>query len=181
MIQIRDIPGFDGKYVAGSDGAIYSAWNSRHVPRDDLYRLKTRITKFGYECVQLRIAGKSKNFLVHRLIAMTFIGPSDMEVNHTDGVKTNNEASNLEYMTRKENVRHAMRLGLRNHARGDRCARTVLDASVINDIRSEVKKLRANGRAPYGSMSKLAKKYGVTPSALTGIADGHSWKHIQPE
>lgn len=51
----------------------------------------------------------TKYGLVHRLVAMAFLGeiPSDKEINHIDGDKTNNNVSNLEIVTHKENMHHA--------------------------------------------------------------------------
>lgn len=44
---------------------------------------------------------------VHRLVMLAFIGPSELEVNHKDGDKSNNNLSNLEYSTHSENHIHA--------------------------------------------------------------------------
>ena len=53
--------------------------------------------------------------LVHRLVAIAFIGLPDpgQQVNHIDGDKANNRSMNLEWMTAGENIRHAISLG--NH------------------------------------------------------------------
>jgi HNH endonuclease/NUMOD4 motif len=69
----------------------------------------------GYLSVQLWKDGKVRNFLVHVLVAKTFIGPAPkgMEVNHDDGDKSNCALSNLEYLTRADNMKHAYRTGLR--------------------------------------------------------------------
>src|ERR1039457_412514 len=62
----------------------------------------------GYIHTSLKIAGKSKAKLVHRLVAEAFIGPSlGREVNHIDGDKTNNKLTNLEYVIRSQNMQHA--------------------------------------------------------------------------
>ncbi len=53
---------------------------------------------------------------VHRLVCQAFHGPPEtgQEVNHLDGVKTNNSAQNLEWATRSENLKHAHATGLRS-------------------------------------------------------------------
>lgn len=69
----------------------------------------------GYVRVQLWKAGRGRAVLVHRIVAAAFIGPvpDGEEVNHRDGDKKNNAVSNLEYLTRSDNNRHAYRMGLR--------------------------------------------------------------------
>lgn len=56
---------------------------------------------------------------VHTLVAFCFLGPKPegMEINHKDGNPHNNSATNLEYLTPKENVQHAIRNGLRHRSR----------------------------------------------------------------
>jgi hypothetical protein len=74
------------------------------------YRLYNR-TEEGEVNVQL--------FKGHRLVAMYFVprpkvnDSSVLEVNHVDGDKSNNHVSNLEWVTRSENLKHAIRTGLK--------------------------------------------------------------------
>lgn len=71
--------------------------------------LKPRKTNSGYLLVTL----KSKQVLVHRLVAETFILNSDNKpcVNHIDSCRTNNHVNNLEWVTQSENVQHAVKRG----------------------------------------------------------------------
>lgn len=71
----------------------------------------------GYPSIETSVKGKKRRYSVHRLIAMAFLGPCPpgMEVNHKDGVKTNNHIGNLEYVTSSENHLHAYRTGLAKH------------------------------------------------------------------
>jgi hypothetical protein len=72
--------------------------------------------------VNLYRDGKPQHFYVHRLVAEAFIGPipEGFEVNHKDGCKTNANADNLEIVTARQNIQHAIRLGLMSSMRGSR-------------------------------------------------------------
>lgn len=93
-------------YLIDKSGNIYSLKTKRI--------LKPFKNKNGYCIVDIHYNGKSKYCQVHRLVAKTFIpNPLNLEtVNHIDGNKSNNCVSNLEWMSRKDNVNHAWRTGL---------------------------------------------------------------------
>ena len=77
--------------------------------------LKGHIDRCGYRDVLLSENGKTKSYLVHRLILATFKPVSDMEsydVNHKNGNKLDNQLENLEWCTRSENMRHSYETGL---------------------------------------------------------------------
>ena len=76
--------------------------------------VKHQISKNGYVRVELWADGVGKKYLLHRLLAQTFIpNPSDKpQVNHIDGDKLNNSLSNLEWVTQSENQKHAYSTGL---------------------------------------------------------------------
>lgn len=79
--------------------------------------LSPHLTPKGYHRVQIRVDGKPSNRMVHVLVAEVFLGlPQNdrMQVNHKDGIKQNNRASNLEWMTPSENLQHAYENGLRS-------------------------------------------------------------------
>lgn len=71
--------------------------------------LKTNNSKGKYLNVSLYINGIQKNFYVHRLVALEFIlNPTNMtQVNHIDGNKQNNNVSNLEWCSNRENTSHS--------------------------------------------------------------------------
>ena len=68
----------------------------------------------GYYLVTLCHEGVRKNKRIHRLLMEAFVpNPENKkQVNHIDGVKTNNSLSNLEWATSVENTQHAVDLGL---------------------------------------------------------------------
>lgn len=119
----HDIIGYEGSYQVSNLGRVRSL--DRFVPRTlksgkaCTARVSGRILSpgdngAGYLLVQLRNeALGAKTYLVHRLVAVAFIGPcpfADAEVNHLDGVKANNEVWNLEWVSRQGNQIHAYTL-----------------------------------------------------------------------
>lgn len=92
-------------YVITPDGRIYSKRVCRFmIPKD---------TESGYLSVGLS-NGTKTDFGIHRLVALAYIPNPENKpyVNHKDGVKTNNDVSNLEWVTPSENMLHAVSTGL---------------------------------------------------------------------
>lgn len=109
------IKGYEDAYEVSTFGQIRSI--SRVDNRNKLYEgkvLKLRREKQGYLRVGLYKNGKSKVFLVHRLVAEAFIPNKSHKkyVNHKDANKENNRVENLEWCTASENTLHAHSLGL---------------------------------------------------------------------
>ena len=78
--------------------------------------MRTSVTTSGYEMIQLHYDDSWHMHRVHRLVMDAFYDGdhSNLDVNHIDGNKTNNNLENLEFCTRSENVRHAFKTGLKN-------------------------------------------------------------------
>lgn len=78
--------------------------------------LKTQADKKGYHRVRVSIEREKMTFKVHREVAKAFLPNPDSlpQVNHKDGDKENNSASNLEWVTNAENAKHAINMGLWN-------------------------------------------------------------------
>lgn len=69
--------------------------------------------KDGYKLATCKGLSKNGQVRVHKLVAAAYLGDGNgLEVNHIDGNKANNNASNLEYVTSKENSMHAVEIGL---------------------------------------------------------------------
>lgn len=118
--MIKSVEGYEGVYEASSDGFIYSSEGKETYSECNGYRywsrrkLALRPNSAGYSRCSLWLNGSCKEFLVHRLIAKTFIpNPENLPfVNHKDGNKLNNSVSNLEWCSAKGNVNHAFDTGL---------------------------------------------------------------------
>lgn len=96
------------------NGSRYYITDQGHVENKKRHRIKPFDNGHGYLCVGLSSNGERKNFYVHRLVAMMFIdNPLNLpEVNHIDGNKKNNSVKNLEWVSKRENIHHAVKCGL---------------------------------------------------------------------
>lgn len=110
---------------------------------------------------------------IHQLVATVFIGPCPPghEVNHKNGIKTDNRVDNLEYATPTENNKHAVDLGLRWKHRGEAHHSTKLTAQTVEAIRE----LLAQGVR----QATVARRFQVSKSIVNRIKLGRTWKHIQ--
>jgi hypothetical protein len=88
--------------------------NMGTIIRPNGRKASKRPDNIGYLVVSIFINGVMKPFKQHRVIAMTWIdNPYKLpEVNHKDGIKTNNGADNLEWTSHQDNIIHAHKLGL---------------------------------------------------------------------
>jgi hypothetical protein len=97
---------FFQNYTITKDGFIYSKKTGRVI--------KSHLTNAGYLGCELWFKGRYKKALVHRVVAIKYIeNPKGKpQVNHINGIKTDNRVSNLEWVTRSENQIHAYKTGL---------------------------------------------------------------------
>jgi hypothetical protein len=101
------IEGFQG-YWASSTGEIISTKQDEPI-------VMSEFDQVGYRKTTLYTQSKQKHYRVHRLVASTFFETPDLDanrndrlqVNHIDGCRSNNRASNLEWVTQDENGYHA--------------------------------------------------------------------------
>lgn len=166
----KDIPGYEGRYQASTEGRIRSCtWIQECVPRDGKREytrvhkgrvLKTCIGSNGYRYVGLRASADSSNSKyepVFHLVARTFLGPrpAGAEICHANGEKDDCRLENIRYDTRTENRIDVYRLG------GKYGKLTVEQAL-------EIKERIKRGQ----SIRSIAKDYGVSWTAVYYIREG---------
>lgn len=107
----KPIPGYEGRYEVSDHGRVWSC-KARAV-------LKPNRMIHGYLCVHLYSGGKRSRTVktLHQLVAQGFIANPDnrREVNHKNFNREDNRVENLEWVSRKENVAHALAAGRRVH------------------------------------------------------------------
>ena len=87
--------------------------------------LKPSLDKYGYYRITLSNNGKRKSYYVHRLVARAYLKKySDkLQVNHKNGIKTDNRIENLEMVTLQENIKHSIETGLKPKLKRDKYGR----------------------------------------------------------
>ena len=129
-------------------------------------KLKGETTKDGYIRVTLSRENTQKRKLVHRLVAECFIKKDNHKkiVNHIDGVKSNNQADNLEWCTSSENEVHSYDiLGKVNPIRK-------LESADVFDIRRNC--IKGTGRLNRGNVESFELKYNVCKSTILNVLKG---------
>ena len=171
-VQAEDwkfIEGFDGLYKISRSGEVISKKFERETGALCWMLKKTRIGKIGYPVVRLECARKGKKgqeYYIHRLLGTAFVeNPHEKaQINHKNGIKTDNRLENLEWVTPKENIRHAFKTGLSRQI-GETCYQAKLSEQ---DVLA----------TPYSS----ANCFWVTPPALyfariarTSCSESFAW------
>ena len=115
----KDVIGFESHYEVSDYGRVkrkkgLTYYKDGRVAQFSETILKPTINHKGYERVYLSIGSKKYSKYVHREVAKAFIEnpKGKLTVNHIDCDKRNNRASNLEWMTNQENIRHAFENGI---------------------------------------------------------------------
>lgn len=169
---MKDIPGYEGLYAVTTDGRVWSYPKHWHKRSHSGKWLSASITKGGYAKVSLRKQKNAKHYLVHRLVALTYIDKPDGKpaINHKDGEKLNNCVDNLEWCTWKENDDHARSTGLKNPVVGVAVASSKLTESIVRSIKERF--------AKGDTQASLAKRYGVTRQTVHAIVHNKTWKEV---
>lgn len=164
------VPGYNGDYSISSIGRIMSKKFGK------IRHMNPSINSAGYPYVGLSLNGSVKNHRIHRLVASAFISnPSNKpEVNHLNGDVTDSRVENLEWVTAKENTRHAFDvLGRKmRQLKGSLNPNAKLTEDIVRSIRESI----SSGRT---TRAQTARSLGITKTTVTSIMNGRSWSHIK--
>lgn len=164
----RWVDGYEGLYMVSQFGRVMSV--PKHNVRGRVLAVKK--STGGYLQVCLSKDNKKKYVAVHRIVASAFIAnpQNKPQVNHKDGCRTNNHASNLEWVTASENNTHSYRVLNRSRERNyfPARARRRFSDEQVRAIRSD----------PRGATA-IARDYGVSKTAIMQILKGKTYREVK--
>lgn len=154
------IYGYENLYWVNKDGQVKS---NRKI-------LSPQKDTGGYLQVSLYKNKIKKITLVHRIVAKTFIKnkKNKYAINHKDNNRSNNNVSNLEWVTRKENMEHSSKQKRMIGRKGELSHLSKLTIKQIKEIRS----------ISGVSQISIAKKYGISYRNLRHILTKKTWQNV---
>jgi hypothetical protein len=173
------VPGYEGRYEITRCGRVrslprfvnsHAAGGQRRIKGKEL---KLQLIKGYLGFLSVRPDGSKTSAYVHRFIAMLFVANPEGKphVNHIDGNKTNNDPSNLEWVTHGENMRHAFRTGLTpppQSGPGERSPAAKLNWRAVEQIRALLKEGHTH--------QAVADQFGITKGNVGMIARNETWR-----
>lgn len=154
--------------------AEYEVSSQGHVRQLRGRELKIWTSGNGY--MMARLSKPRRVILVHRAVATAFIPNPDNKpcVNHIDCIPSNNNVTNLEWCTQKENIQHAARLG---RMRTDHLVGGRSHSAVLSDAQAQrIREMYGTGRF---SWSQLAHEFKISKRSIGRIIRRESYANVQ--
>lgn len=175
----KGVNGFEDSYEISNKSRVRSIDRTIINSIGSVYNLKGRIlnpmnpiNRYPYVCITDN--GVRTNKTIHRMVAEAFIPNPDNkpQVNHINGIKTDNRVENLEWCTPSENGLHAYKTNLSTPLYGSKSPSSVLKEK---DILSIKRLFRMNKDFHRG---KVALKLGVNINTIVSIIKNRNWNHL---
>lgn len=159
------------RFLISNTGKLYSKVSNKI--------LKTCINKEGYEAVCVSLGGRDKKKVIriHIAVACMFVKGYEegLTVNHKDGNKINNNSSNLEWITQKENIQHAADNNLLNIVAKKPVKQIDKDTGEIIRIFESV--AEATRELGTNKRKKLSSNISEAIRVRNGFAYGYKWEY----
>ena len=177
----RDIEGYEGLYQVSDQGRVKSLERITIKKDGRRFTVKERVLKpcdngRGYLYISLSDGtGEHKRHYIHRLVGEAFVpNPLEVEdVNHKDENPSNNHASNLEWVTHKENLNYGTRQERARKAIVEAQGRAVRQLSRDGELVAEYESLSAAGNATGTHVPNIIK----CAKGIYKTAGGYIWKY----
>lgn len=171
LVRIRDfIPNIHPRYMIDEDGNLYTDYGK--------CKMSDRSKQNGY--IVNTVCGDNgfkDQYKRHRLVAMVFLekkSKDQTQVNHKNGIRTDNRVCNLEWCTPKENIRHAWDTHLATPKTGSKSNFAKLNEEQV----LEIAKLLEQGNIQQKDIAKL---YNVHKATISSIKKRKNWKRLTQE
>ena len=169
----KDYKNYEGLYQASNLGRVRSLDRWVSSKNGSMQFIKGRILKLGnhnqgYLSVNLCKNNKVKTYLVHRIIAETFLpNPDNLPcVNHKDEDKTNNSVVNLEWCTYEYN---------NNYGTANERMSKSLTNNIYTSREVDVYDLDMNFIETLPSLAECARKYNLKKANVIHCCNGGCW------
>lgn len=151
----KDVPGWEGMYKISNLGRVLSVRKNQIKPSEP--------NNYGYLRLACYDMERKQKFFIHKLVAQAFVDGwfEGAVVNHIDGNKQNNVWTNLEWCSRSDNNRHAIKMGLAKLAKYH--TRPAMFVPETGDPSAHT----------YQSMAECARDLGVAPKRICHLLKTH--------
>ena len=154
---------------------MYSVSNNGRIVRCDGYEVSQFLNTGYFKCALMRSDRTQGHYSVHRIVAWEWVLKNrdfNLTVNHIDGFKTNNQYTNLEWVTLEENLIHANETGLVQNHFGEGTNHKLTEEDV-----HKVCQIMENPKATYEEVLRVIGNK-VDVGTLRAIVNGRAWQHI---
>lgn len=156
----------DTNYFISEDGKVFRQTKTK------LKEVKIKLSKDGYLIVGLSKNNERKFYRVHRLVSECYIpNPNNLpQVNHINGIKTDNKVDNLEWVTPEQNMQHSYMNRL--SPVGEKHWKSKLTNEQADWIRKNY-----TYKHPDFNSVKLGKQFGVGHAQILKIVKNKNWNY----